>query len=115
MTVMILLTSFILTLVPNAIGSILSAFKLDGELDPIFHRIAAWLGYVGFSTNPLLYGIMNRAIRLEILPALWSRGRNNAFHGLPRKNSKRRISGIQSKLEKCKHYGRPCPFTFPLN
>ena len=44
-----------------------------------------------FATNPVIYGLLNRAIRSEIMPALFP-PKNAAMRGLPRKNSQRRIS-----------------------
>ena len=39
----------------------------------------------------MIYGLLNRAIRSEIIPAVFP-PRNAAMKGLPRKNSQRRIS-----------------------
>ena len=39
----------------------------------------------------MIYGLLNRAVRSEIIPAIFP-PKNAAMKGLPRKNSQRRIS-----------------------
>ena len=103
LTTLAILGTFVLSWLPFASVALATAFEFNTALWP--QSVSRLILLTTFVSHPLLYGLMNRAIRSEIAPALCP-PRNLALEGLPRKNSQRRIS-VQSKYESIEK--RLCP------
>lgn len=89
-TIVVIVGSFLVTWLPTSARIVMLVLK--GEPPPVWLcRMSSLLLVTSFATNPMIYGLLNRAIRSEIIPAVFP-PRNAAMKGLPRKNSQRRIS-----------------------
>ncbi len=96
LTILVIVGCFLVTWVPTAVAAAQAALTRDADDDASLgwvNATAYWCLAVGLLVNPVVYGIMNRAIRSEIVPAIFP-PRNPALKGLPpiRRNSNRRGS-----------------------
>ena len=91
LTIVAVVGSFLGSWLPWGTVTALEVFGRDSQV-PLWTRELAFLSLVAsFASHPVVYGLMNRAIRSEIRPAIWP-PKNKALRGLPRKHSLRRIS-----------------------
>lgn len=92
MTIFVLVGSFCASWLPISAHAIVCAFSNTYlERYRLLLAAANCLFVASFATHPILYGLLNRAIRKEMKPAFFP-PKNLALQGLPRKNSSRRIS-----------------------
>lgn len=91
LTIFTVVGSFTLAWIPHGIKIAFQAVTLEQKLPIWFQLCSYWFLVSSFALHPFVYGLMNRAIRSEIFPAIFP-PKNPALKGLPRKNSMRRIS-----------------------